>query len=206
MTWSRKATEKGLRSRHWSKNNTVLSANDVPVSKRCIDCLEVKPIAEFYRKKDTVDGRTINFCKRCSAKRYHHIDEKQKRERQDPNFVAKYIWKDARAMDLRRGIKNDLTLEYIQNLISTGCSYCGETATRITLDRIDNKGGHTKGNVVAACKRCNFVRGTMPHAAWLYLIDGMRKARELGLFGDWSCAFGSASRKEDHERAKRKQA
>jgi hypothetical protein len=55
-----------------------------------------------------------------------------------------------------------------------------------TLDRIDNSKGHTRDNVVPACIRCNYARRNMPYEAWLCLTDGMKRARELGLFKEWT--------------------
>lgn len=55
----------------------------------------------------------------------------------------------------------------------------------MTLDRKDNTIGHVQSNVVPACYRCNLTRGDMPYEAWVYLIDGMRLAREAGAFGNW---------------------
>jgi len=78
-----------------------------------------------------------------------------------------------------------MTVEFIQNLISQGCIYCGETTLRMTLDRKDNDLAHVKTNVVPACIRCNYARGNMPYEAWLFLAPGMRAAREAGVFGDW---------------------
>jgi hypothetical protein len=75
----------------------------------------------------------------------------------------------------------------VELLISTGCQYCGATREdlHIGLDRMDNAQGHLKKNVAPCCTRCNLVRGGMPYKAWLIVAEAMRKARELGLFGEW---------------------
>lgn len=100
--------------------------------------------------------------------------------------VARFILREARRSDKLRGTICDLTKEQIQTLIANGCHYCGETKLRMTLDRIDNAKGHTLDNVVPACIRCNYARRNMPYEAWLCLTDGMKKARELGLFAGWT--------------------
>jgi len=56
----------------------------------------------------------------------------------------------------------------------------------MTLDRINNSKGHLMNNVVPACRRCNTTRGDMPYKAWLFLVDGMRKARLANAFGNWN--------------------
>ncbi len=100
--------------------------------------------------------------------------------------VARFILRDARRADALRGRTCDLTKERIEALIAEGCRYCGETELRMTLDRVDNARGHTSENVVPACIRCNYARRDMPYEAWLCLAAGMRRARELGLFGGWT--------------------
>lgn len=100
--------------------------------------------------------------------------------------VARFILWEARRSDKLRGRVCDLTKEEVESLIAEGCRYCGESQLRMTLDRIDNSKGHTKSNVVPACIRCNYARRDMPYDAWLCLADGMRRARQLGLFQHWT--------------------
>jgi hypothetical protein len=35
------------------------------------------------------------------------------------------------------------------------------------------------------CIRCNYIRGSMPFAAWTLLVPAIRQAVEQGLFGTW---------------------
>ena len=100
--------------------------------------------------------------------------------------VARFILWEARRSDKSRGLCCDLSKEEIETLIANGCSYCGETQLRMTLDRIDNSKGHILSNVVPACIRCNYARRDMPYEAWLCLVEGMKRARELSLFGGWT--------------------
>jgi hypothetical protein len=100
--------------------------------------------------------------------------------------VARFIFWEARRSDKRRGLECDLNREQIAEIIKRECVYCGETQLRMTLDRIDNSRGHTKDNVNPACIRCNYARRDMPYRAWLCLAEGMRRAREFGLFEGWT--------------------
>jgi hypothetical protein len=99
---------------------------------------------------------------------------------------AAAIFHDARGSDRKRGLISDLTRDAIEKLIARSCTYCGETALRMTLDRIDNAIGHLTSNIVPACIRCNYLRGNMPYQAWLVLVPGVRQAREMGFFGGWT--------------------
>lgn len=94
--------------------------------------------------------------------------------------------KDCRSSDRKKGLEgNDLDRDFAEDLIRSGCHYCGDTQGRMTLDRIDNTKAHNRENVVASCLRCNYMRGSMPYKAWLHLVPTVREAHELGLFGDW---------------------
>lgn len=89
--------------------------------------------------------------------------------------------------DKQKGFENDLEVEFVKEMISCGCIYCGdENPSRMTLDRIDNRKGHTKDNVLPSCIRCNTIRRDMPFDAWTFLIPYIEKARKRGLFGNWT--------------------
>jgi hypothetical protein len=165
----------------------------------CSKCETSKPEDDFYNS-----GKyKKTSCKSCDNKgrkrRSQHVPTaaqkqswttknkaKQRKERRACINTAKYIYWDLRKDDRKAGRDNDLTKEFIQAEIDKGCAYCGEAELRMTLDRIDNERGHTTDNVVPACIRCNYLRGSMPHQAWLRLTGAIREVREEGLFGDWT--------------------
>lgn len=172
----------------WSHCDPEYDAGGNLIKKRCRRCKEMRSADnDFYRSKSR-DGRPLirAYCKSCWSTVNDRHYRRQKSERRMAEHRAKFIVKDARATDKRRGLHNDLTVEWVGSFIAGGCHYCGETALRMTLDRIDNERGHTRDNVLPACGRCNFARRTMPYAAWLCLVGGMREARERGLFGEWT--------------------
>lgn len=61
-----------------------------------------------------------------------------------------------RSFDKKRGLENDLTVEYIEDAFKQPCSYCGAPATG--LDRLDNTVGHTMSNCVPSCYDCNIIK------------------------------------------------
>lgn len=152
---------------------------------------------DFYL---TSSGYAFTYCKQCHNKRSsanrkisrqtpeNKIKDSNKNRvrRQDPNKRANVIVVDSKSADKKRGRKNDLTVEFVKDLIKDGCSYCGEMNLQMSVDRIDNQEGHIQSNVVSACIRCNFIRKDMPYQAWMFLVPEIKKVRELNIFGDWT--------------------
>lgn len=165
--------------------------------KTCADCGVELTEENCYKKSG---GYFRAYCKVCHNKKsdeYNKISsksphrkaiaaERQRKKRLNPDKLAQIIMVDSKGSDKKHGRENDLTRDFVQRTIQCGCSYCGETELRITLDRIDNNKGHLQNNVVAACIRCNYARGSMPYEAWLCCVPGMKEAREKSLFGDWT--------------------
>ena len=74
-----------------------------------------------------------------------------------------------RFIDRRKGHENNLCQDFVDMLIDNPCTYCGTVAAPRGLDRLDNKRGHTRDNVVPCCLDCNLVRGDR------YTPDEMRQ-------------------------------
>jgi len=161
-------------------------------TKTCWKCHQDLPVDDFswttaqhkYRKRTCKKCRMSDSLRTRQRRYYHNNRESQlayKRVLRQQN-VPYAIHTDSRRSDRKNGRDNDLTKEFIAAEITKGCSYCGETEIRMTLDRIDNDKGHLQDNVVPACIRCNYTRKNMPYEAWLIVAKGMRKARKAGLF------------------------
>jgi hypothetical protein len=103
--------------------------------------------------------------------------------------VAKAVLEDSRRTDKRAGRPNDLDLAFVQEALAHPCRYCGCADLRMTLDRQDNAGGHTRVNVVPACERCSIIRRGMPLEAWLVVSEAVTEAYQRGLFGEWTGAL-----------------
>lgn len=167
----------------------VRGSSPLVSTKFCPGCKTNKPRDGFYQDATRHDGLRSR-CRQCvghSVKKYApRKKELERKNRKDPAYRAKMILKDCRGSDRKKGFTCDLSVDQISVLISGGCSYCNSSTMLMTLDRLDNDRGHCVGNVVAACVRCNLVRGNMPLAAWLELVPAVRSAVEKGLFGDWT--------------------
>ena len=162
-------------------------------NKRCNACGKYKKIDEFYRDRSCNDGHSYT-CKKCqdgrtksSPNRRIIIKEYRKRYYRKPEHRP-LIWiQQNKSRDIRSGIEFSLTLNDVKKMFDNGCKYCGETDIFLmTIDRIDNKGGHAVDNTVSCCTRCQFIRRDMPMVAFEYLVPFIRKAKLLGLFGDWT--------------------
>ena len=166
--------------------------------KQCSSCKAVLPVTLFYIASAT--NRPRPYCKPCENRQRGERrrkagplhDERARRYtaklsamRRSGQQVARWILADSRGSDRKHGRENTLTLNFIESAIANGCTYCGETSLRMTLDRMDNATGHTPENVLAACIRCNYLRRHTPYAAWLEIVPSVRAAREKDLFGEW---------------------
>jgi hypothetical protein len=66
-----------------------------------------------------------------------------------------------RNIDKSKGHDNDLCPDYVGMVIARPCFYCGTTDADRGLDRLDNKKGHLRTNVVSCCRLCNVARMDM---------------------------------------------
>lgn len=65
-----------------------------------------------------------------------------------------------RQADKKAGRENDLTKEFIVELMDQPCIYCGSTDS-VGADRLDNTEGHTVDNIVPSCPDCNRIRNNI---------------------------------------------
>lgn len=94
-----------------------------------------------------------------------------KRHPQYPNGAQRFVikWLHLRMNAYRRGrtFSEDLTWEYLQSIDDTHCpitrkpfTYGENLDTDWTIDRINNHGGYSKGNVVGLSRVANYSKGT----------------------------------------------
>ncbi len=148
----------------------------------CRVCGINKNILEFYEEwRSSKDGKLHQYhrydCKQCN---------KLKTKKYQQNNKDRIILIQSKSTDKIRGLSNDLTIEVVRELLNKPCFYCNEN-NNIGLDRMNNDIGHTISNVTSCCIRCNAMKRDMPIEAWLFLVPSIKKAKDMGLFGDWVC-------------------
>ena len=111
--------------------------------------LNYNGVRQRYFKGKNYTDEEILFGKKREKKTRSRL----KRERSIVRRVQAY-----RLRDKRKGLKNDLDLNWARKFLKQPCFYCGDTED-VGLDRIDNSKGHTKDNVVPCCYSCNTARG-----------------------------------------------
>lgn len=176
-------------------------------NKKCSSCEKTLSINCFQVIKTLKTGKKVlrNVCRTCRQQRQSAFNdtserkqaaiklagvkqnEKEKQERKEPQHRAKYVYRDSRATDKKRGLNNNLTIEWVQSEFKKGCNYClrAENECKMSLDRLDNSIGHIMSNVVPCCNFCNYLKRDMPYEAWKFLTPHIKAAIELNLFKDW---------------------
>lgn len=74
-----------------------------------------------------------------------------------PERCIKYYQRNA----TKSGLEFQLTLEDFKTFWQKPCFYCGSSIETIGLDRVDSSKGYLLTNIVACCKRCNWMKNTL---------------------------------------------
>jgi hypothetical protein len=140
--------------------------------KECLDCLETKPLSEFYKDKRRKDNHGI-YCKSCWGKRYTSSDEQVAARR----LAVKRHWdkkSDLPEFKHQRRVNQlkylyGLSLEAFQEmLLEQGgkCGICEVLFTDTTKPHVDHDhacclGNRSCGQCVRQllCKNCNRMIG-----------------------------------------------
>ena len=88
-----------------------------------------KNIEDYIKWKESPKGRALIL-----INRYKHLDKKFNRE--TPDMDADWV---------------------IKNILNSKCHYCNcnDSERKLGMDRLDNRIGHIKSNVVPCCRECN---------------------------------------------------
>ncbi len=135
-------------------------------------------------------GRTARYRKKPKSRaRRDRINAAVRRACADGDRRDFFVCKWSKSSDKRKGRDNDMTREFVREMLAKPCEYCGQHYKKMTLDRMDNTLGHLQTNVVPCCVRCNYIRRDIPYAAWKLIAAAVKEATELGLFGEWTGAW-----------------
>lgn len=113
-----------------------------------------------FEKELTSHGNVSKSCPRCrdtqiraDEKRVDRVRNYSEEKRRNMQKAYDEYFRSA----LRRGYEFGLTLEKLQELVTSPCTYCGiEKETEINgIDRVDNSKGYTLDNVTTSCWNCN---------------------------------------------------
>lgn len=135
-----------------------------PPSKICTGCMEFRPVSEFYRNKQSRDGRDWR-CKACVAARR-----------------ARYIERDRRLRCELTQERNKRNVEYFEHhgeprIVRTEkiCPRCGVTkpTSEFYVDRRSDDGRHTP------CKECQRKRPQDPEKGRRWRANNPERARAL---------------------------
>lgn len=92
----------------------------------------------------------------------------------------------------KRGkIKFQLSNSQFMKLVTQDCFYCGAPPTRVVaklsgglvyngVDRVNPKLGYLVANCVAACKKCNWLKGTLPVDEFLGQVHAIQRHLKTG--------------------------
>lgn len=128
------------------------------VEKRCSDCQQILPVAEFQRNKKTAD-HLQNVCKKCKSRmmRAYYANRKIN----DPTYMPLQR-KTAKRNFFEKQLKRfGLTLEQYEALAAKGCCICGahpdgewtsKRNGRLAFDH-DHEGGQFRGLLCEICNR-----------------------------------------------------
>lgn len=122
--------------------------NNTDVQRECSDCKKILPLTkEFFYKGNGGYGFSNQCipCNKMSSPKYY----------QGPEGRVKRLMCGYRFVDKERGITNDLTRDFVFNLVQLPCHYCGDVIMDRGLDAKESSKGHMQNNVVPCCAFCN---------------------------------------------------
>lgn len=113
----------------------------------------------FYKgKRKNYTAEEILFGKKTRNRREIQDSKSFNSKSQKLRDKASKMISSYKCKDKKKGYKCDLIIDwFIPNIFDKLCFYC-ESSENIGADRIDNKRGHMKDNVVPCCYDCNILR------------------------------------------------
>lgn len=153
--------------------------------KKCKICGQTKSIDDFYKSQRSLKCRvcTLNITREYKKHKRKSIEfRKLEGLKQKERRVR--LWQNTLIHDSRyRGIKNDLTVEDINEIFENQNGLCywfgiplipsekGKHPQQPSLDRLDRNKGYTKDNVVLACYSANIGRNENDLETWQNFLN-----------------------------------
>lgn len=143
--------------------------------KRCKKCGEEKDLS-FFPAGWKGNGRG-KWCFPCERKRARELYCKK------PKSYIRF--KNYRDRSKNRGWDFSLDKDWAIKQMEKPCYWCETVSIERGFDRLDNRVGYTKENVVPCCIKCNYIKGDMPVEAMEILKPALIKIREKGLLDNY---------------------
>lgn len=123
--------------------------------KICKGCGENKPLEQFWKAKQNIDGRYG----KCSACRMKEIVAKGVLQSVQHRYS---IYKtSSHRRKSRSSLEFSITVEQFDTITKQPCEYCGGFSPNkdfCGIDRVDDTKGYVLGNCVPCCSICNFMK------------------------------------------------
>lgn len=78
-----------------------------------------------------------------------------------------------------------INFDEYSSIVRTACWYCGQYTYRgySGVDRVQNAGTYQQDNVVASCKTCNFMKGSLSVNEFLGKVKDIAREQHAMLVG-----------------------
>jgi len=146
-------------------------------TKVCKICKIEKDYSEYHKSKLCVGGvrTTCTECRKEEKKEYSardYVIEKKKRKYQENKESIRerlktYYWTltsqyhEYKKRAKKKNIDFLLSKKDCEKYYNTNCYYCDGKIKGLGIDRIDNKIGYVKDNILPCCSKCNFMKHIM---------------------------------------------
>lgn len=140
--------------------------------------------SRFYCRKCNSDRRAKWAKENCDKVIQYPSNKKEFQKNWRLNNITKQRVYSYRRWDKEHGFSDTISMEFADQLMTKHCVWCHRYPA-LGLDRNDNSKGHTVGNVVACCEKCNFILGDIPFSAKIKLRDGLCEIETEGLLDSW---------------------
>jgi hypothetical protein len=158
------------------------------IDKCCKDCKVIKPLNEFYKGKNKVDGRA-SYCKQCTILRSQVRKQNtlRKEGKNTQGFNPKIMIQRAKNRSINKGLDFDLDYKWVcSQLKNNVCPvtklpfYLGKEPRHPmtpSIDKIDPNKGYTKNNCRVICYWYNTAKSNYSEEIVMSLCEAVVKSK-----------------------------